>query len=190
MKCFCAALICCLPNFTSAQALLDPEAVMEQNAELVFSTTEDGVLSRTLDLPPNSHIERIGPIGEAECVGMDTSEFGALGCVLMIANEARQGVMACPNLMAGEGFSKLDSITRRLAGFIATNAVPPLSSSDVESLLRRSGLPRNLDCQAIEAIPETAMFVEFGRHLIDEVEEKGFDGVFGPARLPMMNPFL
>jgi hypothetical protein len=190
MRLVYAVLFGCAPSLLSAQALVDPEAVLQKYSELVVTTTIDGVLNRTLDLPPGSHIECVGPVGAAECVGMDTSEFGAVGCIFMIANEVRHSLMACPKQMTEDEFTKIDDITMRLADFMATNAVPPLGSSDVESLLRQSGLPDNLDCPKIDNNPESAMFVDFGRHLIDEVAQKGFDGFVGPARLPMMNPCL
>ena len=189
MKILFATLALLVGKATFAQSWIDYELVLKQHADKVVTSTDpSGDLRRELHMGTGVRVSCTGPVGNASCLGIDFTKFGAIGCGFAIINELRHVALECPGFATDSELSVLDQRSRLMAQFILDNSVPPLGPEDMDRLLAGKSWDGPLNCAA-DAARDSDIY-NMMRAIVDQDLPPDPAEHLGPSRLPVMNPCL
>jgi hypothetical protein len=176
------------PVAAGAEPWIDYDLLFQQHADKVVTATgADGRQTRRLDMGNGVVVE----CSDTGCVGTD--QTGAVGCAWTIYSALLAMAEVCS--IPPERTERLTGIHRKLTDFVAANAVPPRSTTEIEDLHRQEveayrtgkGKTGPIMCEEVTA-PESEVMM-----MIDTMaeDESGYpDDVLAVPRLPVMNPCL
>jgi hypothetical protein len=189
MKAVFVAMVLAVP--ASAQEWIDHDLLMQQNAErVVVETDAAGRQTRRLDMG-NGVLVSCDPDG---CMGMDQSEYGAVGCTFSIYTEVAAFAKACNVPLSADETAALDGAFDEIGSFVAENAVPSLPASYPQEFLARRVMALGEEIAAasedICANPFEGDIGFFLTAIIQDEQREDLRRSLAIPRLPVMNPCL
>jgi hypothetical protein len=163
--------------------IIDYDALFRDKAAEVVTTQEGGQDARRLALPNGVTVTDTG----GGIVAMDQSEGGAVGCLYMIYVDLGDALRACPALGDAASRQRHADYMGRINAFVAANAYPPMSLSDMEALTTSyQGRADAATCDRFDDA-DMAGFVE---NFLGPDAGQFLDKALATPRLPVNNPCL
>lgn len=165
------------------------QAIFELHNDKVSTRNSDDRTTRVLQLGSVTLTE-ITKAGEVTYIGLDASEYGAVGCVARILLDFVNFVQQCDGLATPSEIETLESRLSKVQRFVSRNTYPPVELEEIE-VATRHWLEEQDDI-----IPQIC------RYELDEDYLAMFDAIVGKDfgeeldkslaidRLPVTNPCL